>query len=393
MQRSREREWIFLAVSACCLAAVLSAWMGLEAGDQGVAVLPPLPGAVSVGVSRPDRSKFMGARTCLDCHRSEYVSWLKTAHYSNRANRFEGTENSIDTRYRELTGNVDLCFDCHSLPQEERFGRRHVESGTSCESCHGAAGGDAGWLNRHAVYGPNVTSMEQETQDHFDRRVAYCEQAGMVRPGRQFEVARNCLSCHIAGNARLFEAGHKVSFDNFSLVPYLLGEVRHNFHANQRENAKSPTLDTGRRGLTPLLRTRLYFIVEQLARMDVALRYLAELPGEEDMEERVADELIDIFDDAAAELEEFVEVLQEEEDEDGRTLSGEEAAPLLSAVEEFAEFDDLETPTRADAAAAADRIAALAAEFLSQHNGQRLGVLDMEFLEDLGDPVGEALDP
>lgn len=393
MLRSREREWIFLAVSAGGLMAVLCAWPGLEAGDDSLTAAPAVPAAVSSGSLWPDRSRFMGARTCLDCHRSEYVSWLQTAHYNNRANRFEGTENSIDTQYRELTGNVDLCYNCHSLPKEKRFGRLQVESGTSCESCHGAAGGDSGWLNRHAVYGPNVTSLEQETTEHYEQRVAWCEQAGMVRPGRQYDVAKNCLSCHIAGDALLFEAGHKVSFDNFSLIPYLLGEVRHNFHLNQRENAKSPTLDTTRRGLSPLLRTRLYFIVEQLARMEVSLRYLANLPSDDDLEERLADELIGIFDDAAAELEEFVEVLQEEEDDDGQTLSDDEAAPLLSAIDEFAEFDDLDTPTRADAAAAAERIEALAHEFLARHNGQRLGVLDTEFLEDLDEPVGRPLEP
>ena len=73
----------------------------------------------------------------------------------------------------------------------------------------------------------------------------------------------------------LFEAGHKVNFDNFSLIPYLLGEVRHNFHLNQRENAKAPTLDTQRRNTVPVDRVRVYFIVEQLARMEVALNYLA----------------------------------------------------------------------------------------------------------------------
>ncbi len=62
-------------------------------------------------------------------------------------------------------------------------------------------------------------------------------------------------------------------------------------------------------------------------------------------------------------------------------------------MEEFAQFDELETPTRAEAAAAADRIAGLARDFFAQHDGHRLGVLDVEFLEDLGDPEGTALEP
>lgn len=387
-----ERKWTFLATATYCLIAGLNAWMVLQADDdstQPAAEKVTAPAATS----QLDRSGFMGARACIDCHRSEYVSWLRTAHFRNRVNRFEGTEFSIDTKYRELTGHVDLCYNCHTLPADDRFGRRFVESGTSCESCHGAAGGESGWLNRHAVYGPNVTRLEQETPKHFADRIAFCEAAGMLRPGRQYSIAKNCLGCHIAGDAMLFEAGHKVSFDNFSLIPYMLGEVRHNFHLNQRHNAKSPTLDTKRRGLSPVHRVRLYFIVEQLARMEVALNYLARLPNEDAMAERLADELIGIFDEAAGELEEFAEVLMEVPDPAGELLSEQEVKPLLTAVEEFERFQDLESPTRADASASAQRISAMATEFLTSHDGRRLGALDVEFLEDLGDAVGKALEP
>jgi hypothetical protein len=387
-----ERKWTFLATATYCLIAGLNAWMVLQADDDSTQATAKKV-TTRAATSQLDRSRFMGARTCIDCHRSEYVSWLKTAHYSNRVNRFEDTESSIDTKYRELTGNVDLCYNCHTLPAKDRFGRVFVESGTSCESCHGAAGSENGWLNRHAVYGPNVTRLDQETPEHFADRIAFCEDAGMVRPGRQYSIAKNCLGCHIAGDAMLFEAGHKVSFDNFSLIPYMLGEVRHNFHMNQRHNAKSPTLDTKRRGLSAVHRVRLYFIVEQLARMEVALNYLAKLPNEEAMETRLADELIGIFDDAAGELEEFAEVLMEEPDPAGESLSEPEAKPLLAAVEEFERFQDLESPTRADASASAERISAVATEFLMSHNGRRLGALDVEFLEDLGDAAGKALEP
>jgi hypothetical protein len=111
------------------------------------------------------------------------------------------------------------------------------------------------------------------------------------------------------------------------------------------------------------------------------------------METRLADELIGIFDDAAGELEEFAEVLMEEPDPAGESLSEPEAKPLLAAVEEFERFQDLESPTRADASASAERISAVATEFLMSHNGRRLGALDVEFLEDLGDAAGKALEP
>ena len=378
----------FLTAPACCLITVWAASTRLPASEEVTG-----QATSRAPVSQGDRSAFVGARTCLGCHRSEYVSWLRTAHYNNRVDRFETTETGISSRYRKLTGNLNLCYRCHSVSADERFGRTMVESGTSCESCHGAAGGKSGWLNRHAVYGPNVTRLSQETPENFAERIAFCEGAGMVRSGRQYKVAMNCLSCHIAGNTVLFEAGHKVHFDNFSLIPYMLGEVRHNFHLNQRHNAQAPTLDTRRRSLSQIHRIRLYLIVEQLARMEVALNYLTELPSDDAMGDQLADSLTGIFSDAAEELEEFTDVLVEEISPERESLSEEEIDPLRKAIAEFEQFKELESPTRAHASAAAQHISALAAEFLARHDGRKLGALDTEFLDYLGEPVGEALEP
>lgn len=388
---------------AVCLMVVLTAWLTLRADEQQptveeTIVLPAVPVTQQpADISLPrDRSRFMGARACLKCHRSEYVSWLSTQHYRNsKKNRFEGSESSIDTKYRKQVGNLNLCYNCHAVPAEKRFGRTQVESGTSCESCHGASGGENGWLNRHAVYGPNITPLEHETPRHLAERHSFCDAAGMVRTGRQYEIAKNCFSCHIIADPVLVgeDVRHPISFDKFSLIPYMQGEVRHNFHLNQRHNAETPTLDTMRRGLSLQQKKRLYLIVEQFAKSEVALNYLAALPGDEDMEEDLADELIDLFDDAAGELEDFFDELEEPEDESIPGLSEEDLAPILAVIEEFEEFDDLDEPTRDDASRAAGRIAQAAAEFLTLHDGSRLQALDEAFLVDLDDPVGEALEP
>jgi len=385
-----------LALAAFILipVAVVLSNLGTEADEIRVAAVSNATSLLSEApFDHSDRSNFMGARACIDCHRSEYVSWLNTAHYNNRANRFEGKETSIDTKYRAITGNTDLCYTCHSLPHEERFGRRFVESGTSCESCHGAAGSETGWLNLHAVYGPNVTRMEHETLEHRSMRISRCEEAGMVRSERQYLIAKNCFSCHIVGDTNLIQAGHKSSFDSFSLIPYLLGEVRHNFHQDQRQNAKAPTLLTARQGVSPVLRVRMYFVVEQLARMHVALTNIGRLPSEDDLDGAVADSMLDIVDDAAGQLEEFAEVLLEEENTEGEVLTEDQVAALIAAVDIFTEFDDLDEQTRAAATIAAQQVDLLATEFEQLHDGEKLSVLDVEFLEDLGDPVGEALKP
>ncbi len=397
------RSRSLVAMGVCLAAFALTTQIQLKATDEfpKLPVPAPVP-AVPADLNAPyqtvapkDPSHYVGARACLDCHRSEYVSWLGTEHYFNSVNRFEGTENSIDTKYKEKVGNLDLCYTCHMAPADDRFGRVQVETGTSCESCHGAAGGEDGWLNRHAAYGPNITRREHETPQHQAERLAHCDSAGMIRAGRPYEVAKNCFSCHIIGDATLVseDVKHPVSFTKFSLIPYMQGEVRHNFHMNQRVNAETPTVDTLRRGQSLQQRNRIYLILEQFAKAEVALNHVAALPSDEAMKEGLAESMGKIFKDAAKELKLFAEVLEEPDDEDIPGLPEDELAPLLAVVESFATFDDLDEPTRADAAKAARSVAEAAAAFLALHDGSKLTVLDEEFLEDLSDPVGKVLAP
>lgn len=408
MSRS-QRTLGLIILGGCVCATVIPLTNPLQATDENSPLaLPPVADSVSLtpvptdtphdhaAIAKQDRSHFMGSRACLDCHRSEYVSWLGTQHYLNsKKNRFEGTESSIDTKYKHQVGNLELCYNCHMAPAEKRFGRVQVETGVSCESCHGASGGEHGWLNRHAVYGPNITKLEHETPQHKAERQAACDTAGMVRAGRPYEVAKNCFGCHIIADATLVgeDVKHPVSFDKFSLIPYMQGEVRHNFHRNQRENADTPTLDTLSRGLSLQQRKRVYLIIEQFAKAEVALNHLTELPTDEAMEDDLAGDMIDLFDDAASELEDFFDELEEPEDEDIPGLSEEELAPILTLLDEFEKFDDLDDPTRADAAQAARNVAAAAATFLTLHDGSKLRALDEAFVEDQDDPVGKALAP
>lgn len=387
-----------IVFAACCL--VLGTRLNVQADDQvivpelvPVAVETRAAAAITAG---KDRTHFMGARACLDCHRSEYVSWLGTQHFRNsKKNRFEATENSIDTKYKKEVGNLKLCYTCHMAPAEQRFGRKLVETGVSCESCHGAAGGENGWLNRHAVYGPNVTRLEHETPQHLAERTAACDAAGMVRAGRPYEVAKNCFGCHIIAEPTLVgeNVKHPISFDKYSLIPYMQGEIRHNFHTDQRTNADTPTLETLRRALSRQQRQRIYLIIEQFAKSEVALNHLAALPNDEAMEDDLAGDLIDVFDDAAGEMEDFFDELEEPEDENIPGLSEAGLEPLQTLMDSFEDFDDLDEPTRADAAKTAKTVAAAAARFLTLHDGSELQALDEAFLEDLEDPVGSVLQP
>lgn len=400
MLRANQIRPTFVALFICSLACVLLFRAGVHAEDEGVPVdntiALPLPESHSVQSTAKDRSHFMGARACIDCHRSEYVSWLGTQHFMNsKKNRFEATENSIDTKYKKQVGNLKLCYTCHMAPEETRYGRTLIETGVSCESCHGASGGENGWLNSHAVYGPNVTRLEHESPQHLAQRHAACDAAGMIRAGRPYEVAKNCLGCHIIAEPTLVseDVKHPVSFDRFSLIPYMQGENRHNFHQNKRVNADTPTLDTLRRALTLPQRKRVYLILEQFAKSEVALNHLAAMPSEEALEDDLADSLADLFDDAVGELEDFYDELEEPENETIAGLSEEDLAPLLAVIDAFEEFDDLDEVTRADADAAAKKVAAAAARFQQLHDGSKLKALDEAFIIDLDEPVGIAIQP
>jgi hypothetical protein len=217
----------------------------------------------------------------------------------------------------------------------------------------------------------------------------------MIRPGHQYEVAKNCFGCHLIGDPQLVndDVGHPVVHEKFSLVPYLNSDVRHNFHLDQRKNAETPTLDTLRRGLSATERKRVYLVLGQLARMEVALNYLAKLPSDEALEERYAGKLIEVFEDGADEIDYYVELLLEPDDKDVEPLKDEDVEVLQQAFELFEEFDDLDEPTRAAAADSAGSIGKLAEKFLTQFgDGSRLAALDV-VLEELDDPPSQPLQP
>ncbi|MDC0262311.1 hypothetical protein OAK47_03720, partial [Planctomycetaceae bacterium] len=254
---------------------------------------------------------------------------------------------------------------------------------------------DSGWLNRHAVYGPNVTTLAQETPKHYRERIDYCDQAGMIRPSHQYEVAKNCFRCHMIGDATLVsdEVGHPVIHEKFSLIPYLNSDIQHNFHLNQRANADAPTLDTLRRGLSSLERQRVYLVLGQLAKIEVALRYLVDFPSDESLEERYAGKLIDAFEEGADEIDYYVELLLDPEDDEIKALEEDAVESLLKVIELFEDFDDLEEQTRAAARETASEIAKIADGFLKEFgDGKRLAALDV-VLEELDDAPSKPLQP
>jgi hypothetical protein len=119
-----------------------------------------------------------------------------------------------------------VCTQCH-YTEVDQGGRMRVVAGVSCESCHGGA---ADWIATHADYGGEGVSKEQETPEHRAQRVEQSIANGMNNPHNIYLIARQCYDCHTVPNERLVNVGgHLAGSQDFELVAWSQGMVRHNF--------------------------------------------------------------------------------------------------------------------------------------------------------------------
>jgi hypothetical protein len=138
-----------------------------------------------------------------------------------------------------------------------------VVAGVSCESCHGGA---SDWLTLHADYGGPGVTKESESADHRAKRIAESVAGGMNNPHNIYLVARQCYDCHTVPNERLVNrGGHPAGSQEFELVAWSQGIVRHNF------------LRTGgtSNGVLSQEQLRVMFVVGVMADLEYSLRATA----------------------------------------------------------------------------------------------------------------------
>ncbi|MCH7725460.1 MAG: hypothetical protein IH991_03100 [Planctomycetes bacterium] len=242
----------------------------------------------SVHAQQIDPAKVVGRDTCKQCHSAEQTAW---EHSSHNLKAWKLLDHPKAPEFAKALGIADIkgasaCTTCHGTPRKQS-GQLIIAQGNSCESCHGGAGGKNGWLETHYDFGLGRTvssktklsdllqDRSKETKEHRAARDAACRKAGMNRSGDAFEIARNCLQCHLVPNEKLVKAGHPMS-TRFEFVEWAQGEVRHNFLLNSKVNAEVPTswtdpLRVGN-GRTSQGRKRLMVVVGQLADLEVSLR-------------------------------------------------------------------------------------------------------------------------
>lgn len=203
---------------------------------------------------------FKGPKVCKECHEAEFNVWRKTAHYKaykgfHKLPKAKKLAKSIGSSKR--TKKNDVCAKCHYTMVGAK--KPKAKSGTSCESCHGAA---SGWVKIHNDYGSH--KKEAEPAEHKAKRLAHAKEKGMLHSRMHYQIAENCMSCHGLARAdispkdlaALLAANHPVQPD-YELVQYSQGSVRHRFYP--------PDMSVNQE-MTPAELARLY-VVGQAAKL------------------------------------------------------------------------------------------------------------------------------
>lgn len=285
---------------------------------------------------------------CGECHKAEYDKWITTKHADgfNTMHRSELAQDILrDMGLQTTKRQESLCMRCHytvKAPDLNAF------AGVSCESCHGAA---RDWVKVHNDLGTGVTKPEQESAAHRQTRIRGSEAGGMLRPsGNLYAVAANCFECHtVPVEALVNVGGHPAGSSGFELTKRI-GEIRHNFLAQQwggsGEN-RAPTTD----------RTRLTFVTGSILDYEYSIRGMATATKADryskSMERRITN--------ARAALEAV-----------GRAVDIAEVKEILAA----GKGARMTAGNRAALIAVADRIRTLGQRFTTSNDGSKLAAVD-----------------
>ncbi|MFK7766164.1 MAG: multiheme c-type cytochrome [Mariniblastus sp.] len=220
-------------------------------------------GNLSAQNSRCDPNKVMTAESCAKCHVNEVQTWKKTPHFrtfDELGRRPEAKEICSKLGLRSVKRS-DVCIDCHFTTKHIN-GKNKAVSGVSCESCHGAS---QDWIAIHNDYGPTGTK-ETESSAHAAERLSMSSEFGMNNTRNLYDIASNCFNCHTVPNEELVNVGgHKAGTEDFELVRFSQGQVRHNYlRTNGTANAQSEPA-----------RLRVMYIVGMMADLEYSTRATA----------------------------------------------------------------------------------------------------------------------
>ncbi len=298
-----------------------------------------------------DPSKVNTAETCAKCHSNEVQTWKQTPHFQT----FE--QLSRNPEAKQICSNLglrsvkrsDVCIDCH-FTTKEIDGRVKAIAGVSCESCHGAS---VDWISIHNDYGGPMATKEDETPEHRAARLDECTSLGMRNTRDLYLIASSCYQCHTVPNERLVNVGgHNAGSEDFELVRWSQGMVRHNFLRTEGEyNAESDSS-----------RLRVMYVVGLIADLEFSTRATANATEKSNYGLKVANR-------AAKAAVKLYEVQQRIDN-----------SFVQSALESFAGAE-LRVNNRASLLVIADQIQVAGRRFAMSSDGSELAAMD-ELLPD-----------
>jgi hypothetical protein len=293
-----------------------------------------------------DPMKVVGSDQCAKCHQAEVQQWMRTPHFAT----FDALHRKPEAK--EIANRLDLrsikrnetCTRCH-YTQQDQGGRVRVVAGISCESCHGAA---ADWLAVHADYGGQNVTKEMESPEHRQRRLADSFARGMNNPHNVYLIAKQCYNCHTVPHESLVNiGGHVAGSQEFELVAWSQGVVRHNFlRTGGSVNAESTHA-----------KIRVIYVVGVMSDLEYSLRAVAVATKKATFGVASARR-------AARMKQRLVKIQKLVND------------PLVQSALDAVATVELRLNNSAALVAAADTIAHAAFEFAEQADGDRLAALD-----------------
>src|SRR5690606_8261864 len=198
--------------------------------------LPASLGFAADGTIAADAGKIVGPNACAECHKQEVEAWKASHHFKTFREMPRNTKaNEIGKKMGVRRVRTEsLCATCHYTVQQKTSGLQPI-AGISCESCHGT-GQD--WVKVHSGYSGKTPLFESKAE--AKARWKLSEAKGMIRPRAVYQLAKNCLSCHVVPQEDLVNKGGHPAGSAFELVSWSQGEVRHNtWHSKGKDNVPS----------------------------------------------------------------------------------------------------------------------------------------------------------
>jgi hypothetical protein len=175
-----------------------------------------------------DPAKIVGSDACAKCHQQEVQQWMRTPHFAtfDTLHRLPEAKQIAERMGLRSIKRGEVCTQCHYTEQNQG-GRLRVMAGVSCESCHGGA---ADWVAVHADYGGEGVTKAAESPEHREQRLKESIALGMNNPHNIYLIARQCFDCHTVPHESVVnQGGHLAGSQDFELVAWSQGVVRHNF--------------------------------------------------------------------------------------------------------------------------------------------------------------------